>query len=507
MCKVFRHLAGFVTAGYHCCRHWLLPPIALIAVTSCELGTDTQAPAATEHDLEDSLFREVSREVGLKFNHFNGMSGALYFIEVTGSGVALFDYDNDGDLDVYVTQGNMLGPKSIEQATFTPKDPLGDRFYRNDLAMTNNRISEMKFSDKTAEAKINSKEYGQGVATGDYDNDGWVDLYVTRSGSNSLFRNLGDGTFSETTLTAGVDDTRWTASAMFFDANRDGWLDLYLCNYVSFTIKAHKTCHHNSGAPDYCGPNSYAPEPDVLFLNNQDGTFSNVSGDAGIAHSYGGCLGVVAADFDGNGWIDVCVANDGTPNQLWMNQGNARFENAANLSGTAVNWEGVSEGSMGVDAADFDNDGDDDLFMTHLVGETNTLYVNDGNGLFTDRTNAAGLGTPSRGFTGFGTSWLDYDNDGWLDLFAANGEVRHIEEQVLAGDPHPLRQKNQLFRNLGNGQFVETSDEAGLALDLEEVSRGVARGDLDNDGDSDLIVTNNAGPLRFLLNEVGNQNH
>ncbi len=464
-----------------------------------------QPDAGTGPAVAPGVFREVASEVGLDFQHFNGMSGELYFVEVTGSGVALFDYDNDGDLDVYLVQSEMLGPKPLTEATFPPTGPLTDRLFRNDLTVNGDGVPALRFTDVTEAAGLDMHGYGLGVAAGDFDNDGWVDLYVTRFGSNALLRNLGDGRFAEVTASAGVDDPRWTASATFVDIDGDGWLDLYACNYVDFTVAGHKRCALPSGAREYCGPTSYGAQPDRLFRNRGDGSFENATAWAGIAREYGGCLGVTGADFDGDGRMDLYVANDGSPNQLWMNQGGGRFENEALMGGVAVNWKGSAEASMGVGAADFDNDGDRDLFMTHLDGETNTLYLNDGSGLFDDKTPVSGLGAPSFSSTGFGMAWFDYDNDGWLDLFIANGAVTQIEAQSRAGSPHPLRQRNQLYRNLGDGRFEEISDPTLGAL--LEVSRGTAVGDLDNDGDLDLVVTNNAGPLRLLRNEVGNRHH
>ncbi|MBT8137136.1 MAG: CRTAC1 family protein [Gammaproteobacteria bacterium] len=469
----------------------------------------TQDPGKSGADEEagssPAVFREVAAETGLDFMHFNGMSGELYFVEVTGSGVALFDYDNDGDLDVYLVQSEMLGPASLEEATFPPTGPLTDRLFRNDLAINADGEAVLQFTDVTEAAGLDMHGYGLGVAAGDYDNDGWVDLYVTRFESNALLRNLGNGRFAEVTETAGVDDTRWTASASFVDVDLDGWLDLYVCNYVNFTIAGHKRCAMPSGAREYCGPISYRSEPDRLLRNSGDGTFENATGQAGIAREFGGCLGVIGADFNGDNLPDLYVANDGTANQYWVNQGNLRFENDALMGGVALNWKGSVEASMGVGAADFDNDGDRDIFITHLDGETNTLYLNDGAGMFSDVTPVSGLADPSRSLTGFGMAWFDYDNDGWLDLFIANGAVKLVEAQKRAGSLHPLGQRNQLYRNLGNNGFEEVLDPA-VGAELE-VSRGTAVGDLDNDGDLDLVVTNNAGPVRLLRNEADNNNH
>jgi hypothetical protein len=447
-------------------------------------------------------FVDVTAASGLDFEHFNGMSGELYFPEMMGSGVALFDYDDDGDLDVYLVQGQMLGPAGVEAATFPPpsEPPLSDQLFRNDGPGAD---GVPRFVDVTAAAGLRSTGYGMGVAAGDYDGDGLVDLYVTNFGPNQLWRNVGGGRFEDVTARAGVGDDRWSVSAAWTDYDRDGRLDLYVGNYVEYTLANAKPCRSSTSARDYCSPKVYEPSVDSLFLNLGDGRFEDVSESAGIRAAYGGALGVVAADFDGDRWPDLYVANDGVANQLWINRRDGRFSDEAMLAGVAVNMDGSPEASMGVDAGDFDGDGDEDVFLTHLARETNTLYINDGSGWFEDRTVAMGLANPSFAFTGFGTAWLDYDNDGWLDILAVNGAVTLIEAQVRAGEPHPLRQPNQLFRNLGDGRYRELEAEAGPAMAVALVSRGAAFGDIDDDGDTDVIVSNNAGPARVLLNAVG----
>ncbi|MCZ6827756.1 MAG: CRTAC1 family protein [Gammaproteobacteria bacterium] len=454
----------------------------------------------------DAPFVDITAESGLDFVHFNGMSGELYYAEMMGSGAALFDYDNDGDLDIYLVQGAMLGPnKKISEATFAPEHdpPLTDRLYRNDSG--DGESDRVRFTDVTKEAGILASAYGMGVAAGDFDNDGHVDLYISNFGPNQLLHNNGDGTFSDVTEAAGVGDSAWSVSSSFVDYDSDGLLDIYVGNYVDYTIAGNKPCRSTTSARDYCSPKVYRPQNDTLYRNLGDGGFADVSRMAGIHEVTGGALGVVAADFNGDLAIDIYVANDGVPNQLWINDGDGRFRDEAYLSGVAVNMDGAPEASMGVAAADFDGDGDMDLLMTHLARETSTLYVNDGSGWFEDRTATAGLAGPSFAYTGFGTVWLDYDNDGWLDLFVANGAVTRNQELVDRGDPYPLGQANQLFVNLGNAQFklVDVADDP--IFRVTEVSRGVASGDIDNDGDVDLLLTNNAGRARLLLNQSGNQ--
>ena len=298
-----------------------------------------------------------------------------------------------------------------------------------------------------------------GVAVGDIDNDGWRDLYVTNFGSNVLYRNNGDGTFSDVTASAGVDDPRWSTSAAFLDYDRDGDLDLIVVNYVAFTVAGDKVCSDHAGARDYCPPGAYAPVPPRLFRNDGGGRFTDVSDASGVSRAYGAGLGVAVGDFDHDGWPDIYVANDAMANQLWINQRNGTFEDRGLLSGTAVNAGGRPEGSMGIALGDPDNDGDEDLFVTNIATETHAMYVNDGTANFEDARVRAGLAGPTAEMTGFGTNWLDYDNDGWLDLIVVNGAVNVIER--LRGQPVPYRQHNLLFHNEGRGLFQDVSALAG----------------------------------------------
>lgn len=472
------------------------------------------APTAPCAGLDAPIFAEAE-DSGLDFVYFNGMVGERYYNEMVGGGAALFDADADGDLDVFFVQGEMLGTDDVSAAVFPPAHPLPltDRLYRNDSAE-----GELRFTDVTEGAGLGGG-YGMGVAAGDVNGDGLTDLYVTRWGSNQLLLSNGDGTFRDVTAAAGVEDPRWSISATFADLDVDGHLDLYVANYVEYSLAGHKRCRSATGAIDYCGPHSFPPVSDSLFRNlgpGPDGVprFEEVSADAGVG-APGPSLGVVAADLDADGRLDLYVANDGAANWLWLNrsqEGRLRFEEAGLLSGTAFNKDGHAEAGMGVDAGDADNDGDDDLFLAHLTQETNTFYANLGGGQFADATVSTGLGAASFEATGFGTGFFDFDNDGWLDVAVANGAVKVIEEQLRRGDPYPIHQTNQLFRNLGLGEgepalpvYAEVTECAGPAFERSEVSRGLSYGDVDDDGDTDILVVNSAGPARLLLNRIGSE--
>jgi hypothetical protein len=461
-----------------------------VMLALCAVARGASAPPAAE-----PLFAERAAEAGLVFNHVNGAAGRYYLPEVMGAGVALFDFDNDGDLDVFLVQGGALDGSG----------PATSRLFRNDLAVGADGRRSLHFTDVTERARVGLRAYGMGVAVGDYDNDGYLDLFVTAFGPETLYHNNGDGTFTDLTGQAGVSDPYWSTSAAFVDYDRDGKLDLFVANYVDFTIAANQLCSDSVGARDYCGPRAYHPVPSRLYRNEGNGRFTNVTEAAGIGKAYGAGLGVATGDYNGDGWIDLYIANDATPNQLWINQHNGTFADEGLLSGSAVNAQGNPEGSMGIASGDVDLDGDEDLFVTNIIAETSVLYINDGRGAFEDARAKWGLARPTAAFTGFGTSFFDYDNDGWPDLFIANGAVNVIEAQ--RGQASPYRMKNQLFRNSGARQFEETSAAAGAAFSRAEIGRGAAFGDIDNDGDIDIVVTNNNGPVRLLLNQAGSQNH
>ncbi len=467
--------------------------ILAILLVACGAEHGTAPPSSSP------LFREAAAETGLKFEYFIGASGEYYLAEINGGGVALFDYDGDGDLDVYFPQGQMLDPHlRPEDSRFPPPKSHwpGNRLFRNELVPE----GELRFRDVTDEAGVGYRGYCVGATVGDYDADGDPDLYVTCFGPNVLYRNNGDGTFTDITDQAGVNDSRYSTGATFFDYDKDGDLDLYVLNYVDFTVAGNKPCYDAAGARDYCTPTVYNPLPDRLFRNDGEAGFTDVSTAAGLGSSLGNGLGVAAVDLNGDSWVDVVVGNDQTPNQLWLNRNGRTFEEAALMSGLAYDGNGQVESTMSVAVGDFDNDGDEDVFAANIAEETSTLYANDGSGAFQDITEVAGLAAPSYAMTTYGAGWLDYDHDGRLDLFMANGAMTIIESQ--RGTPFPFLQPNQLFRNAGQSRFEDVSEAAGPAFQLMEASRGAALGDIDNDGDIDIVVSNANGPARLYLNEA-----
>ena len=436
-------------------------------------------------------FLEMAAEAGLDFTHENGNEDELWTVEIVGAGVGILDFDNDGRMDIWAVQG---GPLRGTTASET-----GDRLFRNVGTSEN-----LRFEDVTEASGVRATRYGMGIATADIDNDGDTDVFLSNFGTNQLLENVGDGRFVDVTEKAGFKGDRWSIGASFADIDEDGLLDLYVVNYLQFALEDHKACRNYSSRTTYCGPQNYPPSTDQIYRNLGNGRFENITELSGIGQSSRRGMGVAARDFDGDGRIDFYVANDAGENFLWLNQGNLRFSDHGLLSGAALNIYGIAEASMGVAVADYDQDGDPDLFITHDVKESNTLYVNDGCGWFDDQSSISGLGASSVPFTGFGVGWIDIDGDGDLDLFSANGAVTIIESQRTAGFEPPLRQRNQLWRNNGDGTFSEVISEE--AFSPSDVGRGAAFGDLDNDGDTDIVVTNNNGPLTLLRNETHSSN-
>ena len=431
-------------------------------------------------------YREVAQEAGIDFQHYNGAQGEYFYVETFGAGAAFFDADGDGWQDIYLINGaHLAGP--------LPPIPPINHLYRN--------VGDGTFADLSFASGTGDRGYGMGCAAGDFDNDGDQDLYATNFGPNVLLSNDGEGRFADVTQIAGVGDGRWGTSTGFLDFDNDGDLDLFVANYVHFSLQGNIQCKRGA-LRFYCEPSTYAPIRDVLYRN--DGSrFVDVTKRMGI-HAVGRGLGVAFADSDLDGDTDMYVANDGTPNFLYENQG-TRFVEIGLRAGVQYNEDGHAEAGMGVDFGDFDNDGYADLFVTNYSRETNTLYWNDGRGRFADFTAHFGLGAPSYLPLGFGTKFMDYDNDGDLDLYVGNGHVVDNIEQLDADLRYA--QPDLMLRNQGGAHFEEVSDLLGADFIVESVVRGAAAADWDNDGDLDLLTTTVAGRPRLLRNDGGNRQH
>lgn len=422
-----------------------------------------------------------------------------YILESTGSGVAFLDYDNDGLLDIFIVNGARLDD--------TGQDPRPtNHLYRN---QGNNR-----FRDVTASAGLAYSGWGQGTCVGDFNNDGWEDIFVSYYGQNRLFRNNGDGTFAEVARQAGLQDqrVRWGSGCAFLDYDRDGFLDLFVANYVDFELKSAPlpgsslTSCMWKGIPVFCGPRGLKGAQNVLYHNNRDGTFTDVSKSAGILHPRGNyyALGVIVADLDNDGWTDIYVACDSTANILYHNNHDGTFTDIGVESGAAYNEDGKEQAGMGVGVADYDGDGFLDLVVTNFSDDTPTLYHNNRDGTFTDVTARALLGWNTR-LLGWGAGFLDYDNDGWPDIFFANGHI-YPEIDAHRMSTHYLQPKS-LYRNLGSGTFEDVSMRSGNAIQMERSARGAAFGDIDNDGDLDILVSNMNGTPSLFLNLGGSRNN
>jgi enediyne biosynthesis protein E4 len=477
--------------------------VACLSIWSCA-GDGRDRTAPSEPGADGKWFADVAAQTGLDFVHRNGTTGDFYYPEVIAPGVALFDADNDGDLDVFLVQGAGFTKQADAPAAHLG---TGGRLFRNDLRVNADGSRVVVFTDITDASGIITRGYGMGVAAGDYNNDGCIDLYLTGLERSQLLRNTCGGRFDDVTTQSGTGEAGWSVSAAFFDYDRDGWLDLWVGHYLEWDVALNTPCFGLSGRRVYCAPSVYRAQQSQLYHNDHDGTFTNVTAAAGMSAQFGPALGVSTADFNGDGWIDLYVANDGEENQLWINNRNGTFENLGPRSGAALSPSGKPKAGMGVDAGDFDSDGDDDLFVTNLSGEGHDLYVNDGHGTFENRSAASGLSHTSLAYTGFGTAWFDFDGDSWLDLLTVNGSVQTIESLARGNDPFPLRQRKQLFRNLANGRFEDVTRRAGGVFDQLTTSRGAAFGDIDNDGDVDVLVGNNNEPPSLLLNNVGNRRH
>jgi hypothetical protein len=459
-----------------------LATIVIIVLAAAAKRSDAQAPPLTLTD--------VAVEAGITFRHENAASKEKFLIETMGGGGGWIDYDNDGYLDFYLSN-------SAATDFYHPPAPLRGALYHNN--------GDATFTDVTERAGVGAAGlFGMGVAVGDFDNDGFADLYVAGYRRSILYHNNGDGTFTDITAKAGVANAkRWGSSAAWFDYDKDGWLDLVVVNYVDWSPANNPACLE-AGKRAYCHPNKFHGEKAALFHNNHDGTFTDVSETSGIGAKPGNGLGVVCFDADGDGWQDVFVANDSMPNYLYRNRGNGTFQEIGIESGVAFGEDGKSEAGMGVDAADYDGDGKPDLFVTHLDLEFNRLYRNTGGGTFEDATFVSKIGAANYNLSGFGTKFMDYDNDGWRDLFIANGHVLDNVTMFHAGTSYA--EKKAMFHN-DRGIFKSLGDTLGPDFVAPRVSRGAAVADYDNDGDLDVLVSNNGQAPQLLRNDGGNRKH
>lgn len=435
-------------------------------------------------------FVEVAAASGIDFKHTDGESGKRLFNEQYGSGGGLFDYNNDGYLDIYLINAR---PQGEQADTSLPTNVL----YHNN--------GDGSFTDVTHLAGVGDTGYGVGATTGDYDNDGDLDLYVTNFGPNVLYRNNGDGTFTNIAKTVQVADAGWGTSCAFADFDNDGHLELYVTNYANYTLDAHKTCYRHD-VPVYCGPSSYPPQPDVFYHNNGNGTFTDLTQQRGLlsipaAHG----LGVAVGDTDNDGDPDIYIANDQDFNFLFENRGDSTFEEIGLLSGVSCSDMGKAEAGMGVAFADYNNDGKLDLTVSNFQNETNTLYRNEGGNFFIDTTIIAGIAEHTHRYLGWGIGFLDYDNDGYKDIFVANGHTMDNIAEVDRSTTTP--QQNLLFRNLGDGKFEDITAQLGAGFALRKTSRAAAFGDYDNDGDIDILITNWNQTVDLLRNDGGNRNN
>ncbi len=431
-------------------------------------------------------FVDVTETVGIKFQHRDFRSGKHYYIETTGSGAAWIDFDNDGDLDLYLLNGCPTPGSS--DSTAVPNQMFENR--------------DGRFVDVTQRSGLGDSGCGMGVCTGDYDGDGWLDLFVTNFGRDRLFRNLGNGTFKDVSHQAGVDGDLWGTSCSFGDLDGDGDLDIYVANYVDFSFENNPQCSNATlNLISYCRPTAFNGLPDYLYINQGDGSFKEESALRGIKRGKDEKgFGVILSDVDGDHDLDVIVANDGTMNRLYVNDGNGVFEDEALLAGIGFNNEGEAEAGMGVSAGDVDNNGWPDIIMTHYAMETNTLYSNQGDLLFVDATLQSGIAELSRRPVGWGVQWFDYDLDGDLDAAVANG---HVMDNITLIDPNmTYGQSNSLLKNNGRGSFIDVSDKAGTAFAKKQVSRAMAAGDWNNDGRLDLLITNINDQVNLLENRM-----
>jgi len=438
-------------------------------------------------------FVDIAQSAGINFRHENAASSEKYLIETMGSGCGFIDYDQDGLLDLYLVNG-------ASTRVYKPAHPLRSALYRNN--------GDGSFTDVTVKAGVGAEGlFGMGVAVGDYDNDGYPDLLVLGYGRCILYHNNGDGTFSDVTARAGVENLgRWASSGAWFDYDNDGRLDLVIANYIDWSPDRNFWCgDHGPGMRSYCHPDDYNGEAPTLYHNNGDGTFTDASKQSGVGSRPGNGLGVVTFDYDNDGWQDIFIANDSMANFLFHNNRDGTFREVGYLAGVAVSADGLPEAGMGTDAADTTGNGRMDLLVTHLDSQLARLYQNIGKQTFDDATVRSGLGYATFHMSGFGARFMDYDNDGAVDIFMANGHVLDNIHRYNASVHYA--EPKLMFRNLGHGEFKNVSEELGRDFQLPRVSRGAAIGDFDNDGDLDILVNNNGERPQLFRNDGGNANH
>jgi enediyne biosynthesis protein E4 len=465
---------------------------SIVAVAGWEVPrADAQQPAKLRSQQRPSgpiQFTDVTGQAGIHFKHNSGAFGKKYLPETMGSGVCFLDYDNDGWQDILFVN-SMDWPEHKNGKSFPA-------LYHNNHDGT--------FTDVTRAAGLAIEIYGMGCAIGDYDNDGYPDIYITAVGSNHLFHNLGNGKFSDVTAKAGLSDPGFSTSAVWFDYDNDGKLDLFVSHYVDWSVAKDQYCSLDGKNKSYCTPQAYKGQSSSLFHNKGDGTFENVTKKAGLYDPTSKSLGIALVDYDNDGWLDLFVANDTEPNKLYRNNHNGTFTDVAILSGVALSETGRARAGMGVDAGDYDGSGQQSLIIGNFTNESMSLYRNDGSGLYTDEATSSGIGQMSIQSLTFGCFFFDYDLDGLLDILAVNGHVSDDISVVQANVKYA--QRPSIFRNKGNKKFEEVSGKLGAALQTEIVGRGAAYGDFDNDGDLDLVTTSNNGVARLLRNDNGNQN-
>src|SRR5579863_5579936 len=432
-------------------------------------------------------FTDVTAQAGIHFKHNSGAFGKKYLPETMGSGACFLDYDNDGWQDILLVN-SMDWPGHKSGKSFPA-------LYHNNKDGT--------FTDVTRQAGLAVEMYGLGCAVGDYDNDGYDDVYITTVGSNHLFRNLHNGKFADMTTKAGVADPGFSASAVWFDYDNDGKLDLFVTHYIEWSIDTDQYCSLDNKNKSYCTPQRFKGQSSTLFHNKGDGTFENVTKKAGLYDPTGKALGVAMLDYDNDGWMDLFVTNDTEPNKLYHNNHDGTFTDVGVAAGLAYGEAGTARAGMGTDAADYDNSGWQSLVLGNFTNESMSLYHNDGSGLFTDEAAKTGIATMSNKSLTFGTFFFDYDLDGLLDILAVNG---HVSDDISIVQPNvKYAQPPHLFHNLGDNKFEEMTVKVGSALPQPIVGRGAAYADIDNDGDLDLVITANNGPARLLRNDNGNE--